>query len=135
MVASVPELTSRTISTEGRAEAIVLRDLHLGERRRAERRAAAQRLLDGRHDRRMAVPQDVGAVAADVVDVAPAVLAFEVRPLGRAHEDRLAADAPEGADGGVDAAGEDLLGALRGWRRSFRPPCPPAAAPPRGRRR
>ncbi len=95
-----------------------LRDLHLGAGRRADRRAAAERLGDRRHHRRMAMPQDVRTVAADVVDVAPAVLALEPGPLRRAHEDRRAADAAEGADGGVDAAGEDLLGPLHqshGW--------------------
>ena len=59
----------------------------------------------------MPVSQDVGTIAADVVDVAPAVLAFQVRARGRADEHGLAAHAAEGADRGIDAAGEDLLGA------------------------
>ncbi len=88
-----------------------LRQLYLGQRRSPEGRAAAQGLLDGGDDRRMAVPQDVRAVAADVVDVAAAVLAFEIGALGRADEDGVAAHAAKGADGRVDAAGEDFFGA------------------------
>ena len=40
------------------------------------------------------------------------VRAEEVRALGARDEDRLAADGAEGADGAVDAAGDDGASAL-----------------------
>ncbi len=88
-----------------------LGELDLGQSGSAEGGAARQGLFDGRHDRRMPVAQDVGPVAADVVDVAPAVLPLQVRSGGGADEDRLAAHSAEGAHGGIDAAGKDALGA------------------------
>ena len=62
-------------------------------------------------DRRVAMAEDVRPVAADVVEVALAVLAPQPGAGGGAHEDRLAADAAEGAHRRVDPAGHHPLGA------------------------
>ena len=55
---------------------------------------------------------DGGAPGADVVDV---LVAVDVEGVGSLHlvkDDGVSADGLEGADGGVDAAGEDVLGSL-----------------------
>ncbi len=139
MVASVPELTSRTISTDGRAETMTSASSTSARVGAPKRRPPSQSLLDGRHDGRMAMPQDVGSIAADVVDVAPAVLAFEVGPRGGADEHGLAPHAAEGAHGGIDATGENFFGAGEEAHRGTLPPGTltpvpsPTALPPTGR--
>ncbi len=63
--------------------------------------------------RRVAVAKDHGAPGADVVDVALAVGVPEVGALGALHEARRAAHGLEGAHGRVDAARDELAGALQ----------------------
>ena len=78
--------------------------------RRAVGGAPGGGLLDRLHDRRVGVAHDHRAPAADVVDVAGAVGAVEVRALGAIDEDRRAADGAEGADGGVHPTGHPAAG-------------------------
>ena len=56
------------------------------------------------------VAEDVRAPGADVVDVGLAIDVLDAAALGAADEERLAADVAEGADRGVDAAGDQGLG-------------------------
>src|SRR6185312_557128 len=58
------------------------------------------------------VAEDGGAPGADVIDVGAAILPVDARALGAGDEDGLAADGAEGADGAVDAAGDDGAGTL-----------------------
>ena len=73
---------------------------------------ARRRLLDRLHDRREGVAQDHRSPGAEVVDVAVAVRVPQVRAFGARDEWRIAADGAKGADRRVDAAGEELFGAL-----------------------
>ena len=56
------------------------------------------------------VAEDVRAPGADVVDVGLAIDVLDAAALGAADEERFAADVAEGADGRVDAAGDEGLG-------------------------
>jgi hypothetical protein len=58
------------------------------------------------------VAEDHGSPGAEEVEVAVAVGVVEVGAVGVVDEGRVAADGAEGADGGVNAAGEELFGAL-----------------------
>ena len=56
--------------------------------------------------------EDHRSPGAEIVDVAIAVGVEEPRTLGALHERRSAAHGSKCADRGVDAAGEEALGAL-----------------------
>jgi hypothetical protein len=58
------------------------------------------------------VAEDHGAPGAEEVEIAIAVLVVEPGAFCVGEEGRLAAYGAKGADGGVDPAGEDGLGAL-----------------------
>jgi len=59
----------------------------------------------------VAVTEKEGAPGTDIIDVFVAVGVEDVGALATSDEGRVAADAAAGADGGVDAAGYELLGA------------------------
>src|SRR6185312_13808195 len=92
------------------------RDLALG--RRAEAGAVGGGARDRLEDLFVRVAGDERPPRADVVDVLVAVDVEEIRPLAAREEDRLAADAAEGAHRRVHAAGDVLLGALEELVRS-----------------
>gem|GEM_PF-5207607 len=91
-----------------------LRQLHLLQGRRPKGGAATEGLLDRRDDGRMAVAQDVGAVAADVIDVALTVQIDQVGTVGGADEDGVSPHALEGPHRGTDAPGDDFPGTFHG---------------------
>ena len=112
MVASVPESNQPHHLDRRQGGDDPLGELHLGEGRRAEalcRAPSASRIAATTAG--MAVPEDLRPVAADVVDVAAAVLALEPGALRGADEDRLAADAAEGAHRRAHAARHRPAGA------------------------
>ena len=114
IVASVPELTSRTFSTEGTAAMISSASsfsASVGAPKLVPRRTAAS---SGRHDRRMGVAEDHRSPGADVIEVAIAVDIDQVGPFGVVDEDRLAADAAERPGGAVHSPGDELFGAGEG---------------------
>ena len=123
IVASVPELTSRTISIDGTSRDDRFGHLDFERRRRAERQSRRELPLDGGHrppDARW--PSMHRAPGADVVDELVAVFVPDARALGARDEARRAADGAIGAHRRVDAAGQHLLGALeqRAARRGSR---------------
>src|SRR5262249_39846598 len=65
-----------------------------------------------RDDGRRGVPEDERPPRAEEVEVGTAVHVPQARPLGARDEERLAADAAEGADRAVDAAGDHARGSL-----------------------
>ena len=65
---------------------------------------------DGGDDLGVGVAEDHGAPGTDVIDVALAIGVKEVGAAGALEEDRVAADAAEGAHRRVDAAGYVALG-------------------------
>ena len=144
MVASVPELTKRTISTEGKVGDHPLGQPHLELGGRAEGRAPRRGLADGRQHRRVGVAQDQRAPGEHQVDVAVAVHVLQPGALAPGDEAGRPADAAERAHRAVHPAGQhelDRLGEqpLRGsWSRAptrfLSPPAPPppATAPPPG---
>src|SRR6185437_10111613 len=89
-----------------------LREADLALRGRAEGEAARGGVLHRADDVGVRVAEDGGAPGADVIDVGAAVLPVDARALGAGDEDGLAADGAEGADGAVDAAGDDGARAL-----------------------
>ena len=113
-MASVPELTSRTFSTDGTASMISSASslsASVGAPKLVPRRRGR---CDRREHARMAVAQDHRPPGADVVDVAVAVDVEQIGALAALEEDRLAADAAEGPGRAVHAAGHQLLGAGKG---------------------
>ena len=108
IVASVPELTSRTFSIDGTASIISSASSFSAKRGRAEAGAPAQGRLQGRHDGRVTVAEDHRSPGADVVEVAVAVDVEQIGPRGAVEEDRLAADAAERPGGAVHSAGHEL---------------------------
>ena len=73
MVASVPELTRRTISSPGTAAQQDLGQLHFPRRRGPEAGAPRRRLRHRRHHRGRRVAQDQGPPGAHVIQVGVAV--------------------------------------------------------------
>ena len=86
IVASVPELTSRTFSTEGTASMISSASSVSGQGRGAVARAAADGGLQGGDDRRMAMAEDHRAPGADVVEVAVAVDIEQLAPCAASEK-------------------------------------------------
>jgi hypothetical protein len=112
MVASVPDDTRRTCSSDGTSDDF-FRHLDLGFGRRAERQAARGRILHRLHHVRMGVADDRRAPRTDVVDITLAVRIPEVRAFGAGDEARRAAHRTEGAHRRVDAARRGFLGAFK----------------------
>jgi hypothetical protein len=56
------------------------------------------------------VAEDHGTPGAEHVEVSVAVGVVEIGSFGVGDEGRIAADGPEGTDGGVDAAGKEGFG-------------------------
>ena len=85
--------------------------LHLRRRRGPEARALLRG--GGQHpgEPGRGVPVDEGAPRHDEVDVGAAVLVLDAGPAPPSDERRGAADGGEGADGAVDPAGQNPLGA------------------------
>ena len=98
IVASVPELTSRTISTGVRSTIAAARSTSASVGAPYD-----VPVLSGLGDRpehlRVRVPEQHRAPRADEVDQLVAVQVVEVRPLGPGDEPRGSADREEGADG------------------------------------
>ena len=112
MVASVPELTRRTISMEGNISRTVSASsisCSVGAPKLVPRVHAWFRA--SRIDR-VAVAEDERTPGADVVDVFVAVGIEDVGAFAAHDEGRGAADAALGADRGVDAAGDGEAGAF-----------------------
>ena len=57
--------------------------------------------------------EDRWAPGADVVDVAIAIDVLDATALGATDEKRLAADIAKGADGRINAAGDEFFGNLK----------------------
>ena len=74
--------------------------------------AVGEGIGDGLDDGGVGVAEDHGSPGADVVDEGAAVYGVDAGALGGADEEGSAADGFEGADGGVDAAGDDAECAL-----------------------
>jgi hypothetical protein len=83
-----------------------------GDRGGSVRGALPGRFDHGLQDFRRGVTQDHRAPGAHVINVVLAVDVADAGTLRRRHEEGGAADRPEGADGGIHAAGNDGLGAL-----------------------
>ena len=114
IVASVPELTSRTFSTDGTASMISSANsfsASVGAPKLVPRRTAA---LDRLDHRRMGVPEDHRSPGADVVDVAVAVDVEQIGPLQRGRmKIGSPPDAAKRPGRTVDAAGHQLLGSFK----------------------
>jgi len=76
----------------------------------AEGEAVFGGFVDGVGEDGGGVAENVGAPAADVVDVGFAIDILDAAAFGAADEEGVAIDIAEGADGGVDAAGDEGLG-------------------------
>ena len=107
ITASVPELTSRTFSTEGTAATIFWASRTSASVLAPNDVPRAGGLGDGPHNARRRVPEDQRPPGQDVVNVAVAVHIEDVRPLAPLHEQRVAADALERPHRRVDPAGDD----------------------------
>jgi hypothetical protein len=114
MVASVPDDTRRTCSSDG-TSADFFGHLDLAFGRRAERQAARGRILHRLHHVRMGVADDRRAPRTDVVDITLAVRIPEVRAFGAGDEARRAAHRTEGAHRRVDAAGVVFWARSNSW--------------------
>ena len=68
--------------------------------------------VNGGGDDVWGVAEDVWAPGADVVDVGFAIDIFDAGAFSTTDEEGVAIDIPEGADGGVDAAGDEGFGFL-----------------------
>ena len=103
-MASVPELTRRTFSTDGTASMIISASslsASVGAPKLVPRPAASRTAST---HLRMVVPQDHRAPGADVVDVSISVDVVQIGAVAALEEDRLAADAAKRAGRAVDAA-------------------------------
>ena len=112
MVASVPELTSRTISIEGNISRTVSASsisCSVGAPKLVPRRHG---LVQRVQNRGMAVAENERSPGADVVDVLVAIGIEDVRAFAAFDEGRSPADAAIGADGRVHAAGNREFGAF-----------------------
>ena len=118
MVASVPELTSRTFSTGATRATISSASSTSPGVAVPYEVPCASASCSGLDHGGMAVAEDHRAPGADQVDVAVAVDVGDVGPLSRGHEARRAADRAERADRGVDATRHDRRGRGRTGPRS-----------------
>src|SRR5579883_2755853 len=109
MVASVPELTRRTISIDGTADRLGELDFLRGGS--AEAGADGESAFERGEDFRVPVSQQQRAPRADVIDVFAAIGIENVGAFAARDEGRVAADAAAGTDGRIDAARNELLGA------------------------
>lgn len=66
--------------------------------------------MDGAGDGDGGVAEDVGAPGADVIDVGFAVDVLDAGSFTAADEEGVAIDIAEGADGGIDASGDEGFG-------------------------
>jgi len=89
-----------------------LGEVRLGGCGCAKTGGAVRGALDGLDDRGEGVAENHGAPGAEVVNVSVAVGVGEVGALRALDEGRRAAYCAKGPDRGVDAAGEEMLGAL-----------------------
>ena len=94
-----------------------LGQVHLARRGRAVAGAAGHRRRHRLHDGPRGVTEDQRPPRADEVEIAPAVDVGEARALRAGHEERLAPDPAECADGTVDAAGDHTARGLEQVRR------------------
>ena len=84
----------------------------LGSGGGAERRGVGGGAPDGFDDWRKGVAEDHGSPGVEEVEVAVAVDVKEEGSFGAVEEGGSAADGAEGADGRVDSAREEMLGAV-----------------------
>ena len=101
IVASVPELTSRTISIDGTASTISSASSFSASRRRAEAERPIDRGVHRRDDLRMLMPQDHRPPRADVVDVAIAIDVEQIRPRSPARNTIGSPPTPPNARAGL----------------------------------
>ena len=104
IVASVPELTMRTISTEGTASMTISGQLDFEVGRSAETGAPFEHIPDRLDDRRMPVPQYHRPPRADVIDVGVSVGVEDPAALGAVDKEWIGTDRFTGANRTVDAA-------------------------------
>jgi hypothetical protein len=113
IVASVPELTRRTISSERQHFAQQFGHLDLAFGRRTEGQSLQRRLLHRGDHFRMRVAEDQRPPGADIVDVALAVGVGDARAGTGGEEARRTADRTKGPHRRVDATRDVPLGALK----------------------
>jgi hypothetical protein len=104
MVASVPELTIRTFSTEGTMPDNQLRHLNLLTGRGTERERMLNSVAHGFFDRLKCVAQDHRPPRVNQFNVLPAIFIIHVGSFGRFYKQGRSAYGPEGPHGGVDPA-------------------------------
>ena len=112
MAASVPLLTSRTLSQSGHPGADLLCELDLAWGRCPKRRPLAGSAPYRLDDLGVGVAQDGGAVGLDVVDVAVALDIGHVRPFAAHNEVRCPANGLERPHRRVDPSGCHATSAL-----------------------
>ena len=86
-------------------------EFHFAFGGRAETGSDGENLAQRIDHRRKAVAQDQRAPGENIIDVLVAIDVEDVRSLAAGDEGRRAANAAKCADGGIDAAGDQLLGA------------------------
>ncbi len=105
MVASVPELTSLSISIEGTMRTNRFGEFDFAFGGRAEAGAAFESLGDGLYDFGVAVAEEKRSPGTDVVNVLIAIGIIDAGTLASDDEARGSAYAAPGADRGVHASG------------------------------
>ena len=70
-------------------------------------------LFHCRADSGMIVPEQHGTPGTDIVDVLPAICVIDIRPVGPFNETGAEIHGPESANRGIDASGQNPLGAVK----------------------
>ncbi len=105
----------RTISMDGTASIISSASSRFALGGSAEAGALVHGLDDGGDHARVSMAEDERPPGADIIEIAIVVNVEEIRPLAASDEQRLPADAAEGASGAVDAAGDEPASAPEGF--------------------
>ena len=110
MHASVPELTSRTLSTDGSASHIIRASSTSPSGGSAEAGPVARGLPQRLDHRRVGMAQGQRPPRADVVDILVAVHVPDPAALSPRNERRRSLNRPERPHRAVDSTGDVLLG-------------------------
>ena len=110
MLASVPELVSRTFSTDGKVDQFG--QFHFPFGGGAEAGAGVQDASQGRHHLRVTVTQNERSPGSHVVQVAVAVHVVDAGSLAAIDEQGVASHGAEGSGRRVDSARNELPGSL-----------------------
>ena len=113
IVASVPELTSRTFSIDGTAS-MTRSASSLSASVGAPKLVPFRTRLPSARHLRMGVAEDHRAPGSTIVDVAVAVEIEQICTFAAFDEDRLAADAAKRPGGTIHAAGHELFRSGKG---------------------